>query len=152
MSKSVERIVIRFPAQSDYVGVARLAVSGVASRMNFTIEQIEDIKIAVSEACTNAVQYAYDEPGEDDVVELVCSVYPDDKLEITIQDFGKGFDISAAKQRNDEKANRAGGTPQEEGKVPSLGLGMTFVRSLMDEADFNSETGKGTTVHMVKAL
>ena len=55
-----DKLTFQIPAKSDYVGVIRLAVSGIASRMEFTIEKIEDIKIAVSEACTNVVLYAYE--------------------------------------------------------------------------------------------
>ena len=61
MSNEPVKVELSIPSISEYVGVARLAVAGVASRLKFTHEEIEDIKIAVSEACTNAVQYAYGE-------------------------------------------------------------------------------------------
>ena len=61
-------IEIRVPAKAQYVGVARLTISGLASRVGFTYDEIEDLKIASSEAITNAVQHAYKEDEEGEVV------------------------------------------------------------------------------------
>lgn len=134
------QVDITIPSISEYVGIVRLAISGIATRMDYSIEEIEDIKIAVSEACTNAVQYAYDPkiPGK---VDVQCRLYPD-KLEITVIDHGSGFDIDAVisgRKPKDESPDKLG-----------LGLGLTFIRSLMDEADFTSVPGKGTTIRMAK--
>ena len=54
-------IEIRLPAKAQYIGVARLTISGLASRLGFSYDEIEDLKIAASEAVTNAVQHAYDD-------------------------------------------------------------------------------------------
>lgn len=59
MNESVDLIEMKIPAKPEYVGIIRLTLSGVASRMGYVYEEIEDLKIAVSEACTNAVQHAY---------------------------------------------------------------------------------------------
>ena len=126
------------PAKPDYVGMMRLAISGIASRMEFTIEKIEDLKIAISEACTNAVQYAYDNK-KDKIVLISCAVHSD-KLEITVKDTGKGFSIEEKKKPSSNSLTDS----------PSLGLGITFIKSLMDEAEFKSEPGEGTEVRMVK--
>ncbi len=130
-------IKLTIPSLSDYVGVARLTASGIANRMKFTHEDIEDIKIAVSEACTNAVQYAYgDSLGE---IEMAFGIY-DDKLEIVISDSGKGFDIESDVTTQEDDPEKIG-----------LGLGIVFMRSLMDQVDYNtSETG--TTVTLVKKV
>ena len=141
-----ENVEFSIPCMSDYVGVVRLAVSGLATRMNFSIEEIEDIKIAVSEACTNSVQYAFDKP-ENERVFISFNLFKD-KLEIIIKDNGKGFEV-----------NKLEKTPIDERRledidesVPRLGLGITFIKSLMDETNITSEPGKGTTIQMAKHI
>jgi serine/threonine-protein kinase RsbW len=130
-------IKLTIPSLSDYVGVVRLTASGIANRMKFTHEDIEDIKIAVSEACTNAVQYAYgDSPGD---IEIVFSIF-EDKLEIKISDSGKGFDIDADVKTKEDDPEKIG-----------LGLGIVFMRSLMDHVDYDTSMN-GTTVTLVKKV
>ena len=58
---SKDSLEIRFPSRREYVGVVRLAISGIAQRCNFTIDEIEDLKIAVTEACTNVIEFYYPE-------------------------------------------------------------------------------------------
>jgi serine/threonine-protein kinase RsbW len=133
-------ISIKIPCYSEYVGVVRLAVSGLATRMNFSIEDIEDIKIAVSEACTNSVQYAYAEK-ENKYIDILCNSYKD-KLELIVSDTGKGFDLNTV--TNSRKVI-------EKDKL-GLGLGITFMKSLMDKTDIISTIGQGTTIKMIKKL
>ena len=131
------KIKLTIPSLSDYVGVARLTASGIANRMRFTHEDIEDIKIAVSEACTNAVQYAYgDSPGD---IEIVFSVF-EDKLEIKVSDSGKGFDVDANVKTKEDDPEKIG-----------LGLGIVFMRSLMDHVDYDT-SNNGTIVTLVKKV
>lgn len=59
MNEPFDYIEVKIPAKPEFVGVIRLTLSGIASRMGFAYEEIEDLKIATSEACTNAVQHAY---------------------------------------------------------------------------------------------
>jgi len=133
------KVELTVPSISDYVGVARLTASGVANRMKFTHEDIEDIKIAVSEACTNAVQYAYgDNIGK---VNLTFSIY-DTYLEIQVRDQGLGFNIETKKDPN------AASDPEKIG----LGLGIVFMKSLMDTVDYQSSEGNGTVVTMTKKV
>ena len=61
MKQVMDYIEMKIPAKPDYLSVIRLTLSGIASRMGYTFEVIEDLKIAVSEACTNAIQHAYSE-------------------------------------------------------------------------------------------
>ncbi|MFC1755014.1 anti-sigma B factor RsbW [Thermoproteota archaeon] len=133
-------INLDIPSISDYVAVARLSVSGVASRLDFPIDDIEDIKIAVSEACTNVVQYAYNDPGQGRIY-LTYNIHPD-KLEIIVTDKGGGFDI---KNPASEKRQVELDSP-----VINLGLGLTFIESLMDEMKVDSKQGSGTTLKMAK--
>lgn len=127
--------IMNIPNKAEYVGVARLAVSGIATRLNFSIEEIDDIKIAMSEAITNAVQYAYDE--KEGRIEITCTSYPK-KLEIVVQDQGKGFDLNKKAPSKTPKSKLG------------MGLGLTFMKNLMDEADVTSKIGKGTTIRLVK--
>ncbi len=129
---------IQIPAQSDFVGVVRLAVSGISSRMNFSIDEIEDIKVAVSEACTNAVQHAYgDGTGTIDIAFTLHA----EKLEVIVKDSGKGFDPANAVSSKQDGANDA---------LFGLGLGLTFIRTLMDFSEIESVPGRGTVVRMIK--
>ncbi len=126
----------------EFVGVVRLAISGVAARLNFTIDEIEDIKISVSEACTNVIQHAYGSSSnpETDIIEIKAYIVGE-SLEIIVKDFGKGFDLSII------------GTPEQRKKSEEkmgLGLGLTFIKSLMDDTNFESIEGKGTTIQMKK--
>jgi serine/threonine-protein kinase RsbW len=137
MSDAV-KIKLQIPSLSDYVGVVRLAVAGVASRMNFTHEEIEDIKIAVNEACTNVVQYAYPGSIGDIDIEFLNS---NGMLKIIISDSGIGFNVDDKPTTQSEDPNKIG-----------LGLGIVFMRSLMDDVDFVSTPGKGTVVTLSKKV
>ena len=141
-----ENVEFSIPCKSDYVGVVRLAVSGLATRMNFSIEEIEDIKIAVSEACTNSVQYAFDDTDNERVF-ISFNLFKD-KLEIIIKDKGRGFDIDEIEKKPLE--SRA--LDEIDEKTPRLGLGITFIKSLMDETEIDSAPGSGTTVRMAKHI
>ena len=138
MSESIN-VELVIPCLSEFVGIARLSVSGIASRMNFSVEDIEDIKIAVSEACTNSVQYAYEKP-ENEKIYITSTLY-DDRLEIIVADNGKGFDVNSIDSNKTIEI-----IPDKLG----LGLGITFIKSLMDEAYIESGSDKGTTIKMVK--
>ena len=97
MMGQYDYIEMKVPAKAQYVGVARLAISGIASRLGFTYDDIEDLKIAASEAVTNAVQHAY-EANESGEVIIGCALY-NDRLEIMVTDHGVSFDFEEAKQR-----------------------------------------------------
>lgn len=144
MADSPVEIKLSIPCLADYVVSIRLAISGIAARMDFDIDQIEDIKVAVSEACTNAIQHAYS-PGKDpndNRIDIDAQVLTD-RLTIRVTDYGNGFDKKIL------------GTPFQKEKSMEkfgLGLGITFIKSLMDEADIHTEPGKGTIVTMSKRV
>lgn len=71
--KPLDLVYLTIPAKPDYVGIARLAVSGIANRMGFSYDDIEDLKLAVSEACTNAVDHAY--CGGEGEIEVSCNIF-----------------------------------------------------------------------------
>lgn len=125
-------IEMKFPAKADYVGVVRLSVSGIANRMGFPYEEIEDIKVAISEAITNAVSHAYDDEGE---VTICFGIYQD-RLEVMVADHGGSFNL------NDIKG-RIGPYRQTE-SVESLregGFGLFLINALMDKVEINNDYG-----------
>lgn len=123
------------PGKPEYVGVVRLAVSSAANCAGFSMEAIEDIKVAVSEACTNVVQHG---STEENCYEVECRI-EEDKLIILVTDLCGGYDIEKyQKPCMDE--------PKESG------LGIFIIKALMDEVDIVSRLGEGTKIQMVKYL
>ena len=127
-------IELRLPSKAEWVGVARLAVAGVASRLNFSIEDIEDLKLAVAEACTNCIQHASGS-GE---VRITCQVH-DNKLVVTVEDYGKGFD-------------GRGISPRQLGEPKVGGLGVFLIRTLMDDVSYEVDPESGTKLTITKHL
>ncbi|MFD1205872.1 MULTISPECIES: anti-sigma B factor RsbW [Sporosarcina] len=136
-------IEIKIPAKAQYVGVARLMISGIASRLGFTYDDIEDLKIASSEAITNAVQHAYKD-GEDGEIVVGCALY-EDRLEIMIADHGKSFDFEETKKHIGPYDDSSDTQFLREG-----GLGLYLMETLMDDVKFHHE--EGVTVFMTKYL
>lgn len=124
------------PGKPEYVGMVRLAVSSLANCAGFDIEAVEDIKVAVSEACTNVVCHK----GNNCVTtyEVACEV-SNDKIIISIIDHAGGYDVSKYK------------TPEVENPREG-GLGIFIIKALMDEVDILSELGNGTRITMVKYI
>lgn len=135
-------ISLKLPSLPDYLGVARLTVSGVANRLGFSYEDIEDIKLAVGEACSNAVKHAYREDDKNGVISLECFVYPD-RLQIVITDKGKGLNSAPVA---DQLAPIYAGRDIEE--VKEGGLGLYLIHTLMDEVEIRSDNG--VSVSMTK--
>ncbi len=137
----IDYIEMKIPAKPEYVGVIRLTLSGITSRMGYTYEEIEDIKVAVSEACTNAVQHAYrDEEGGEMVVGF--GVYRD-KLEVMVADYGKSFHFAKTKEELGPYTQSSTFDQLVEG-----GLGLYLIETLMDEVHLSHHNG--VTVFMVK--
>ena len=147
LNDKFEDVELKIPCASDYVAIVRLATFGIATRMNFPMEDIEDIKIAVSEACTNAVQYAYKNETDGAVVTIIFRLSKE-KLCITVKDTGCGFNKNEIEKMPLEERD----VREMNESAPCLGLGLTFIRNLMDELDIVSTQGEGTVVHMAKHL
>ncbi|MGI6620101.1 MAG: anti-sigma F factor [Bacillota bacterium] len=129
-------VLIRFPNVSSNVSVARVAAATFASFREFSISDIEEVKVAVSEAVSNAVLHAY--PDSQGMIEVLLE-NRNDGIQITVKDFGKGIE-------DIDKARQPGFTTMPE----HMGLGFTFMESFMDELHIESQPGSGTTVRMVK--
>lgn len=141
--QAFDYIEIKVPAKPQYVGVARLAISGLASRIGFTYDEIEDLKIAASEAVTNAVQHAYDDEKTGEVI-LGCALYAD-RLEIVVTDHGQSFNFEETKKKVGPYQDWNEEAPLREG-----GLGLYLMETLMDEVKVDH--GEGVIVFMTKYL
>lgn len=138
-----EYVEVKLPAKAQYISIARLALSGIASRIGFSYEAIEDLKIATSEAVTNAVEHAYTENGDGEVV-IGCGIFTD-RLEITVADQGQSFDFESVRAQVGPYEGKVEADVLREG-----GLGLYLMEALMDEVRFSHE--EGVTVFMTKYL
>src|SRR5690349_15929930 len=104
MSKVVE---LTFPAVARYLVLARLGVAGLGSVARLDDSTLADLKLAVTEACANAVRHAYsaDEPGE---VRLVMTLEDDGSLIVEVSDEGDGFDISGVRRWDPSSMRESG--------------------------------------------
>ncbi|WP_042476928.1 anti-sigma B factor RsbW [Bacillus ndiopicus] len=139
--KAFDYIEIRVPAKPQYVSVIRLTISGLALRVGFTYDEIEDLKIATGEAVTNVVHHAYHDTEEGEVV-IGCALF-DNKIEIMVADYGNSFNFEEVKSKI--------GPYNENEKISMLregGLGLYLMEALMDEVKVNNEGG--VTVFMTK--
>ena len=143
MKHVMDYVEMKIPAKPEYVGVIRLTISGIASTMGYTYEQIEDIKIAVSEACTNAVQHAYPEEEGGEVI-VGFGIY-EDKLETMVADSGQSFNFIQTKEELGPYTESTTVDQLSEG-----GLGLYLIETLMDEVRVSNTSG--VSVFMVKYL
>ena len=136
--KNSLKIVV--PSHSSNEGFARVAVAAFASQLDPTMEEMNDIKTAVSEAVTNCIVHAYkDTIGN---IYITASVTPDNVVVIRIRDTGCGIeDVSKARE---PLFTTAGGE--------RAGLGFAVMESFMDALKVSSKIGKGTTVTMKKRI
>ncbi len=121
---------------------ARNVVASFAVECKPTLEEINDLKTAVSEAVTNVVVHAYDD--ESGIVQIECSVNSEAReIEVTIRDFGKGIEnVNEAREPFFTTA------PQQE----RSGMGFTIMETFMDELSVQSVPGEGTCVRMKKVI
>jgi serine/threonine-protein kinase RsbW len=129
---------LRFPAKPDYLLLARLALSGLARELPLGDELVADLKLALTEACGNAVRHAY---GDADGDVSVVFVVDDSRLLMTVEDRGDGI-------RAPDALELAPAEPLVEG-----GMGISIIRAIVDELEVEpGEDGRGTIVRMVKYL
>lgn len=131
---------LEFLSKSNNEAFARITVGAFAAQLDPTIEELADIKTAVSEAVTNSIVHAYD--NTEGIVKIRCSLYLNE-IEIEISDTGKGIEnIEIAKQPlYSSKPN-----------MERSGMGFTIMESFMDEMKVESILGIGTKVTMKKML
>ena len=138
--KSINSFSMSFLSRSSNESFARTAVSAFATQLDPTIEEISDIKTAVSEAVTNCIVHAYREKiGK---IYINCSITDDGSLKVSIRDKGQGIeDIEQAMQ---PLYTSLGGE--------RAGLGFAVMESFTDKIKVRSKVGKGTTVTLIKRI
>ena len=133
-------IKLEFPSKSCNEALARSVAGVFASQMDPTMEELGDIKTAVSEAVTNAIVHAY--PDKLGKIVLKLKIREGNVLEITVRDWGKGIeDIQQAR----EPLFTTGGEERS-------GMGFTIMESFMDRVNVRSAANKGTSVVMRKRI
>lgn len=130
----LDQVAISLPCKSEYVSISRLSASVIASQMGFDIEAIEDIKVAVGEACNNAVIHSHSNASFN-----ISFKVQDDAFVCEVSDEGNGFDLNEYHEPDlsDPKGN---------------GLGIFIMKSLMDEVSVDTKTGNGTKITLKKIL
>jgi serine/threonine-protein kinase RsbW len=123
-------VLLTMPARAEGVGVVRQALTGVADALDFDASVLADMKMAVTEACTNVVVHAYEDEGMLEVEMLAGA----DGLTIVVRDHGAGIQPRPA---------RAG--------APALGLGLPLIAALSDAFELRGSAGRGTEVRMTFA-
>lgn len=133
-------MLLEFPSKTSNEGFARSAVACFAAQMDPTLEELGDIRTAVSEAVTNCIVHAY--PNGIGLIALRCRILKDNVLDIVIKDKGIGI-------ANVEEARRP---MYSTGGCERSGMGFTIMESFMTWFSVSSIPGKGTTVHMRRKL
>ncbi|HAL87820.1 MAG TPA: anti-sigma F factor [Clostridiales bacterium] len=133
-------MVLEFPSRSTNEAFARSAVACFAAQMDPTMDELGDIRTAVSEAVTNCIVHAY--PEKLGTITLRCRILKDNVLDIVVKDKGVGIaDIDQARR----PAFTTGGMERS-------GMGFTIMESFMTNLEISSKPGRGTTVHMRRKL
>ena len=138
--KALNTVKITFPSRSVNEGFARSALSAFAAQADPTLDELADVKTAVSEAVTNCIVHAY--ANTIGPITLTAALYEDGTLRVAVADKGCGIpDVSKAM----EPLFTTGGAER-------AGLGFAVMESFMDKIKVDSKPGKGTSVTMVKKL
>ena len=133
-------MILEFPSKSANEAFARSAVACFAAQLDPTMDELGDIRTAVSEAVTNCIVHGY--PDSYGIITLRCRILKDNVLDIVVKDRGVGI---ADTQQAMKPMFTTGGAERR-------GMGFTIMESFMTTFDLVSEPGKGTTVHMRKRI
>lgn len=140
MQRMENYVTLEFLSRSSNEGFARVAAAGFAAQLDPTLDELGDIKTAVSEAVTNAIVHGY--PDQLGKIVMKLKLLENNTLEITVRDWGKGIeDIQQARQ----PLFTTGGEERS-------GMGFTIMESFMTSLQVTSKPGRGTTVHMKRKI
>lgn len=128
---------LKFISKSENVGLARIAAATFASELEFTLSELEEIKVAVSEAVSNSMIHGY--PDKAGKIEIKLKIN-ENQLEIIVTDYGVGIsNVDAVLQ------------PSYTTKDEHMGLGLAFIDSFMDTFELDSNLEEGTVLTMIKS-
>jgi serine/threonine-protein kinase RsbW len=137
MSDPPYAVRLTIPAKPEYIALCRLALAGMSPVGGLSSETVADLKLALTEACSNSVRHAYGYDG-DGVVDIVYELHPD-RVVIEVSDEGKGF-VPGEQAESPEAMNESG-------------LGIAIIRALADELELGERRdGRGSRLRMVKRL
>jgi serine/threonine-protein kinase RsbW len=125
---------LTIPAKAEYITLCRLALAGISHLRPVPDETLHDLKLALTEACTNSVRHAYD--GEEGNVQILYELAPD-RIAIEVADEGGGFAVDEA---------------DEADPLSESGLGIAIIRALADELEIEQREGSGSRLRFVKHL
>ena len=130
-------IQLTIPAKPEYITLGRLALTGLSRVHPLSDDVLGDLKLAITEACTNSVRHAYDDPGG--AVEIAYELHPD-RIVVEVVDRGGGFNPAAPDAALSEDLTEGG-------------LGIAIIRSLMDELEIEAAPGShGSRLRFVKFI
>jgi serine/threonine-protein kinase RsbW len=129
-------VALTVPARAEFIALGRLALTGLARTRALSTEIVADLKLALTEACSNSVRHAYDE-GREGVVEILYEL-SDDRIAIQVTDDGSGFDPEILERAQEEL---------DEG-----GLGIAIIRALTDELEIGARPEGGSRLRFTKYL
>jgi serine/threonine-protein kinase RsbW len=129
-------VALTIPARAEYVALCRLALTGLARTRALAPEVVADLKLALTEACSNSVRHAYEE-GREGIVEVRYEL-TDDRISVEVTDDGAGFDPVVI-----ERAQEA----LDEG-----GLGIAIIRAVTDELEIGTRREGGSRLRFTKYL
>lgn len=129
-----ERVSLEIPPKPQFVSLCRLALTAICREHSFSDDDISDLKLAITEACSNSIRHAYGDPDEEAKVYVTYEVR-EDRLVVEVRDHGTGFEYEGA--NNDE--------------LPEGGLGISIIRAVSDEFEvIVPEDGPGSSLRIVK--
>ena len=129
-------IRLTIPAKPEYITLGRLALTGLAGLRPLSQDVLGDMKLALTEACTNSVRHAYE--GGNGVVEILYELHPD-RLVVEVADEGEGFEPPS-----DASADA--------GDLSEGGLGIAIIQALADDLEIGPREGGGSRLRFVKLL
>jgi len=139
MSEEGRSVRLTIPAKPEYITLGRLTLTALAGVRPVSDETLHDLKLALTEACTNSVQHAYQD-GRVGTVEILYELEPD-SLAVEVADQGPGFEV--AEDGDDGEGDR---------ELSESGLGIAIIRALADEVEIGRRDDGGSRLRFVKLL
>ena len=135
MNAEARVVRLTIPAKAEYITLGRLALAGISHLRPVPDETLHDLKLALTEACTNSIRHAYAAGGEG-TVQIVYEL-DDERISIEVTDEGEGFMLDEASEAD---------------RLSESGLGIAIIRALADELEIEPGDGRGSRLRFVKHL